>query len=110
MKAIVVGMGVQGVKRKKSLKNEFICSVDKFKRSSFQSIQKVPLNIYDTVFVCVPDNEKVKIIKYSLKNKKNVLVEKPFITDKAIIIAKQPTPIPIIEKILVLYPIFFEDE
>ncbi len=82
MKAIVVGMGVQGVKRKKSLKNDFICSVDKFKKSNFQTIQKVPLNIYDTVFVCVPDNEKFEIIKYSLKNKKNVLVEKPLITKK----------------------------
>ena len=35
MKAIVVGMGVQGVKRKKSLRNDFICSVDKFKKLNF---------------------------------------------------------------------------
>lgn len=83
MKAIIVGMGVQGVKRKKSLSSkEFIGSVDKFKKSNFYSIQNVPLNSYDTVFVCVPDNEKEKIIEYSLKNKKNVLVEKPFITNK----------------------------
>ena len=82
MKAIVVGMGVQGTKRKKSLRNDFICSVDNFKKSNYKSIKKVPLNIYDTVFVCVPDEEKVKIIKYSLRNKKNVLVEKPFITNK----------------------------
>ena len=83
MKAIIVGMGVQGVKRKNSLSNkEFIGSVDKFKKSNFYTIQNVPLNIYDTVFVCVPDNEKEKIIEYSLKNKKNVLVEKPFITNK----------------------------
>lgn len=75
-------MGVQGVKRKKSLRNNFICSVDKFKKSNFKSIQKVPLNIYDTVFVCVPDEEKVEIIEYSLRNKKNVLVEKPFITSR----------------------------
>ena len=69
MKAIVVGMGVQGVKRKKSLRNDFICSVDKFKNQILNQL-KVPLNIYDTVFVCVPDEEKVKIIKYSLRNKK----------------------------------------
>ena len=69
MKAIIVGMGVQGVKRKNSLSNkEFIGSVDKFKKSNFYSIQNVPLNIYDTVFVCVPDNENEKIIEYSLKN------------------------------------------
>ena len=34
MKAIVVGMGVQGIKRKKSLRNDFICSVDNFKKSN----------------------------------------------------------------------------
>ena len=36
MKAIIVGMGVQGVKRKKSLSSkEFIGSVDKFKNQTF---------------------------------------------------------------------------
>lgn len=79
MRAVVVGMGIQGVKRVNTLKRDFIFSVDKFKRSNFKSIQKVPLNLYDTAFVCVPDNEKLKIIEYCLKNNKNVLVEKPLI-------------------------------
>ena len=80
MKAIVVGMGVQGKKRKKFLKKDFIYSVDKRKTSDFKSLQDVPINTYDSVFLCTPDNTKLKLIKYCLKFKKNVLVEKPLLT------------------------------
>jgi hypothetical protein len=38
MKAIVVGMGVQGEKRKKYLGKDFIFSVDKFKNADYESI------------------------------------------------------------------------
>ena len=48
MKAIVIGMGVQGNKRKKYLKNDFIYSVDNFKKADFKSFKSVPLNSYDT--------------------------------------------------------------
>ena len=79
MKAIIVGMGVQGKKRKKFLGREFVYSVDKFRKADFQSIYKVPLDKFDTVFICVPDCEKFKIVNYCIKNKKHVLMEKPFI-------------------------------
>ena len=79
MKAIVVGMGVQGAKRKKHLEKDFICSVDKFKKADYRSIIDVPLNIFDTVFLCVPDNQKIRIIKYCIKNRKHILVEKPLL-------------------------------
>ena len=79
MKAIIVGMGVQGNKRKKFLGKDFIYSVDKFKRADFKSIYEVPLNDFDTVFVCIPDNEKLKVINYCINNKKHVLLEKPFL-------------------------------
>ena len=82
MKAIIVGMGVQGNKRKKFLGKDFIFSVDKFKKADFKSIYEVPLNKFDTAFVCVPDNEKLKIVNYCIKNKKNVLLEKPFLVKK----------------------------
>ena len=82
MKAIIVGMGVQGNKRKKFLGKDFIFSVDKFKKADFKSIYKVPLNKFDTAFVCVPDHEKLKIVNYCIKNKKNVLLEKPFLVKK----------------------------
>ena len=36
MKAIVVGMGIQGKKRKKILGDNFVYSVDKFKKADFK--------------------------------------------------------------------------
>jgi scyllo-inositol 2-dehydrogenase (NADP+) len=78
MKFIIVGMGVQGLKRKKYLGNNFVCFVDKFKKKAqYTSIFHVPKNLYDAVLVCVPDKEKYKIIEHCIKNKKHILVEKP---------------------------------
>ena len=79
MKAIIVGMGVQGKKRKRFLGNDFVYTVDKFEKADFKSIYKVPLNKFDTVFACVPDHEKFKIVNFCINNKKHVLLEKPFI-------------------------------
>ena len=79
MKAIVVGMGVQGLKRKKFLGKDFKFSVDIKKKSDFKNIKKIPVKLYDSVFVCAPDYQKLKLIKYALEKEKNVLVEKPLI-------------------------------
>ncbi len=79
MKTIIVGMGIQGVKRKKFLGKDFIYSVDKFKKSDFKNIYKVPLKDYDAALICLPDEEKYKIIDYCIKNKKHILVEKPLV-------------------------------
>ena len=79
MKAIIVGMGVQGTKRKKYLGKNFVCSVDKFKKADYKSILEVPLESYNVVFVCVPDDEKIALIQYCIKNKKHILVEKPLL-------------------------------
>ena len=69
MKAIIVGLGVQGNKRKKFLGKDFVYSVDKFKKANFKSIYQVPLNKFDTVFVCVPDDQKLKIVNYCINNR-----------------------------------------
>ena len=67
MRVVIVGMGIQGLKRKKILGKYFKYSVDKFKKADFKTIKKVPLERYDAVFVCVPDNQKFSIIEYCLK-------------------------------------------
>lgn len=87
MKAIIVGMGVQGKKRKKFLGKDFIYSVDNFEKADFKSIYQVPLNKFDTAFVCVPDREKFKIVNYCINNGKHVLVEKPFNVKKSNILS-----------------------
>ena len=79
MRIVIVGMGVQGQKRKKIIGKDFKYSVDKFKAANFKSIYEVPLNKYDAVIICVPDNEKLSIVYYCIKNQKHVLVEKPFL-------------------------------
>jgi|TARA_B110001452_G_scaffold104115_1_gene86369 scyllo-inositol 2-dehydrogenase (NADP+) len=79
MKAIIIGMGVQGSKRKKFLGKHFKFSVDIEKKSNYKKIEDVPVNLYDSVYACIPDDKKLKIIKYALQRKKNVLVEKPLI-------------------------------
>jgi predicted dehydrogenase len=80
MRAIVVGMGVQGKKRKVILGKKFVYSVDKFIKSDFKKLSDVPKDHYDTVFVCVPDKEKTNIVNYCIDNKKHILVEKPFLS------------------------------
>ena len=79
MRILIVGLGVQGQKRKKLLsKIFFYASVDiDNKKADFQSIKEVPLKNYDSVFICTPDSSKLGIINYCIKHKKNILVEKP---------------------------------
>jgi len=78
MKVIIVGLGIQGNKRIKYLGRNLVATIDTYnKKADYKNIRDVPLNIFDAVFICTPDAEKYDLIKYSLKNKKHVLVEKP---------------------------------
>ena len=81
MKILIVGLGVQGQKRKKLLNQRLVfATVDtKNKSADFKNIKDVPLNEYDSVFVCTPDSEKLKILNYCIKYKKNALIEKPLV-------------------------------
>ena len=77
-KIVIIGFGIQGRKRKNFFKKFIVSIVDPIvKESEFKRIEEVPLDIYDTAFVCVPDNKKEKIVKYLVINKKNIFVEKP---------------------------------
>ncbi|MEC8074349.1 MAG: Gfo/Idh/MocA family oxidoreductase [Pseudomonadota bacterium] len=77
---VIVGMGIQGKKRKKVLGKDFIASVDIDKnKDKFKSLSDIPKIRYDGVYICVPDNQKKKIINNALNCGKHVLVEKPLI-------------------------------
>lgn len=92
MRVIVVGLGVQGNKRKHFSGSDFIASVDPLNiDANYKTIEEVPLNEYDAVLACIPDEPKYEIIKYCLENKKHVLVEKPLwaIDDQHIIELEQ---------------------
>ncbi|MCH9609775.1 MAG: hypothetical protein S4CHLAM45_01670 [Chlamydiales bacterium] len=78
MKSIVVGLGIQGKKRKQILGNACMAVVDPIDPSaSYDEIKQVPLSTYDAAYVCTPDGAKFEILDYLLRSKKHVLVEKP---------------------------------
>lgn len=78
MRVIVVGLGVQGVKRQNIAGPECVATVDPVNpKADFKQVQDVPINSYDALLLCVPDEPKYHLIRYALVNKKHVLVEKP---------------------------------
>ena len=40
------------------------------KNTTYKNIEDVPVNSFDAAIICVPDGEKIKIIRYLLKNNK----------------------------------------
>lgn len=78
MRVIVVGLGIQGQKRRKHANDDFIAAVDPInEEAQYKHLADVPLADYDAALLCVPDQPKVELISYLLNNQKHVLVEKP---------------------------------
>ncbi|CAA7612108.1 Gfo/Idh/MocA family protein [Magnetospirillum sp. UT-4] len=78
MRAIVVGLGIQGYKRRKFAGADFVASVDPVNpEADYRSAHEVPLDAYDAVLACLPDEPKVELLRYFLSHGKHVLVEKP---------------------------------
>lgn len=82
MSSLVIGLGVQGNKRIRFLKEKYT-TVDPLNSSAdYKKIEDVPLKKITHAYVCTPESQKFKIIKYLLRNKIHVLVEKPLILKK----------------------------
>lgn len=78
MRAIVVGLGVQGHKRRRVAGADFVASVDPVNRDAeYRDLADVPLGDYDAALCCIPDAPKVELLRYLIANGKHVLVEKP---------------------------------
>jgi predicted dehydrogenase len=78
MKVIVVGLGVQGYKRRRVAGVDFAASVDPVNpEADYRDLADVPLASYDAALCCIPDAPKVELLGYLLGNRKHVLVEKP---------------------------------
>lgn len=78
MRAIVVGLGVQGYKRRKFAGADFVAAVDPVNpEAQYKRIEDVPLATYDSALACIPDEPKTEVLTYLLGNGKHVLVEKP---------------------------------
>lgn len=83
MRTIIVGKGIQGLKRQKYCSDVFIGFVDpKYNQNDYflyGRVQEVPLDSYDVAIVCVPYAEQEAILHYLLTNGKHVMVEKPLV-------------------------------
>lgn len=78
MRVVVVGLGVQGQKRKAVAGKDVVATVDPFHEAAqFKRIEDVPLDSFDVAMLCIPDEPKISIIKYLLSHRKHLLVEKP---------------------------------
>lgn len=81
MRIIVVGYGVQGVKRARVAGSACVALVDTVHPdATYKSLEEVPLDLFDAALVCTPDAAKFEILRYLLKNNKHVLVEKPLLS------------------------------
>ncbi|HKQ26544.1 MAG TPA: Gfo/Idh/MocA family oxidoreductase [Burkholderiales bacterium] len=78
MKVVVIGLGVQGNKRRAVAGADFVAAVDPVNPDAgYRRAEDVPLEDYDAAIVCTPDEPKVALLEFLLSKGKHVLVEKP---------------------------------
>ena len=78
LRVIVVGLGVQGYKRRKFAGADFVASVDPVnEEADYKSIEDVPTDAYDAALCCIPDAPKITLLNDLIGLGKHVLVEKP---------------------------------
>jgi scyllo-inositol 2-dehydrogenase (NADP+) len=83
LRVIVVGLGVQGHKRRRHAGADCVATVDPFNpEADFRSVEEVPLAAYDAALCCIPDEPKYEILGGLLSHAKHVLVEKPLWTQR----------------------------
>src|SRR5580692_8296722 len=89
MRVIVVGLGVQGHKRRRFAGDDFVCSVDvRNAEADFRDIREVALDTFDAALLCTPDAAKIELLDYLVDHGKHALVEKPLVADDAAVLAR----------------------
>ncbi len=84
LRCIVVGLGVQGHKRRKFAGADHVGTVDPFVAGvEWRNLADVPLDAYEAALLCVPDDPKSDMLKYLAERGKHALVEKPFWAETA---------------------------
>jgi predicted dehydrogenase len=82
VRVVVVGLGVQGQKRRAVAGSEVVATVDPvYPGATCRALDGVPLDTFDAALVCTPDGPKVELLTYLLDHGKHVLVEKPLLAD-----------------------------
>ncbi len=84
MRVLIIGLGVQGRKRRQVAGAAVVGTVDPIAPGAdFRQLQDVPLSDYEAACVCVPDREKLPLLRYLLSHRKHLLVEKPLPASEA---------------------------
>src|SRR5438132_6113370 len=84
MRCLIVGVGVQGRKRRAVAGADVAATVDPLAPdANYKSLEDVPLDRYEAALVCTPDHAKLDTLRYFLSHGKHVLVEKPLLANDA---------------------------
>jgi scyllo-inositol 2-dehydrogenase (NADP+) len=81
MRVVVVGMGIQGQKRRAVAAGDVVATVDPVHAADYRSLADVPADTYDAALVWTPDAAKIELLRHLLENRKHVLVEKPLFAE-----------------------------
>jgi predicted dehydrogenase len=82
VRVIVVGLGIQGRKRRSVAERDVIATVDPvIPDATYRRVEDAPLGSYDAALVCTPDATKIALLTYLLSHGKHVLVEKPLLAE-----------------------------
>lgn len=80
MRTVVVGLGVQGRKRKLVLDDSLVATIDKYNsEADVDDLSKIDKDSFEVIFSCVPDGYKIENINEALRLNKHILVEKPLL-------------------------------
>jgi len=80
VRVIVLGLGVQGAKRRAIAGADVVATVDPGSpEADVARVEDIPPDAYDAALVCSPDDTKLDLLAYLLERGKHVLVEKPVV-------------------------------
>jgi scyllo-inositol 2-dehydrogenase (NADP+) len=80
MRVVVIGLGIQGRKRRAIAGSEVVATVDPdVAEADYRTIDEVTPDAYDAALVCTPDDAKIGLLTTLLGHGKHALVEKPLI-------------------------------
>lgn len=79
MRTIVIGLGVQGNKRKAVAGTDFEFCVDPLNEAAnYKHLDEVDFESFDSALLCTPDELKFEYVMKLVSRGKHVLIEKPF--------------------------------
>jgi predicted dehydrogenase len=89
MRVVIVGLGVQGYKRRRFAGDDFVCSVDiSNPGADVRELREVGLDRFDAALLCVPDGAKIDLLDYLIRHGKHALVEKPLTANDETVLAR----------------------